>query len=142
MATVITSGERTQPLARLLEGERHGTLFLPAEHVPSARRRWLAFGLPVRGALVIDDGAREALRRGKSLLPAGVVAVEGTFEPGEAVAIRDTRGQEVARGLVNYPSDQVNRIKGVRSTQIAEVLGHKTHDEIVHRDNLVLGRPG
>jgi glutamate 5-kinase len=141
VATVITSGERTRPLARLLEGERHGTLILPTQHAPSARRRWLAFALPVHGALVIDDGAREALRRGKSLLPAGVVAVEGTFESGEAVVIRDTRGQEVARGLVNYPSSQVSRIKGVRSTQIADVLGRKTHDEIIHRDNLHLGTP-
>ncbi len=138
VATVIMGGERPQPLACVLKGERHGTLFLPAERTPSARRRWLAFGLPARGVLVIDDGAREALRRGKSLLPAGVVAVEGTFEPGEAVAIRDMRGQDVARGLVNYPSSQVARIKGVRSTQIADVLGRKTHDEVVHRDNLVL----
>jgi len=138
VATVITSGERLQPLARLLEGERHGTVFLPADRTPSARRRWLAFGLPVRGTLVIDDGAHEALRRGKSLLPAGVVDVEGTFAAGEAVVIRDARGQEVARGLVNYPSAQIARIKGVRSTEIARVLGGKTHDEVVHRDNLAL----
>ncbi len=140
VATVITSGERPQPLARLLEGERHGTVFLPADRTPSARRRWLAFGLPVRGTLVIDDGAHEALRRGKSLLPAGVVDVEGTFAAGEAVVIRDARGQEVARGLVNYPSAQIARIKGVRSTEIAGVLGGKTHDEVVHRDNLALRR--
>ncbi len=138
VATVITSGERPQPLARLLAGERHGTVFLPADRTPSARRRWLTFGLPARGALVIDDGAREALRRGKSLLPAGVVDVEGTFAAGDAVAIRDGRGQEVARGLVNYPSAQLARIKGVRSTEIAAVLGGKTHDEVVHRDNLAL----
>jgi glutamate 5-kinase len=140
-ATVIMSGVGARPLARLLDGERCGTLFLPVERAPSARRRWLAFGLPVRGMLVIDDGARDALRRGKSLLPAGVVGVEGTFEPGEAVVIRDTRGEEVARGLVNYPSGQIGRIKGVRSAQIADVLGGKTHDEVVHRDNLVLGTP-
>ncbi len=138
VATVITSGERPQPLGRLLAGDRHGTVFLPADRTPSARRRWLAFGLPVRGALVIDDGARDALRRGKSLLPAGLVDIEGTFTAGEAVAIRDRRGQEVARGLVNYPSAQLVRIKGVRSTEIAGVLGGKTHDEVVHRDNLAL----
>jgi glutamate 5-kinase len=138
VAAVITSGERPQPLTRLLKGEHHGTLFLPAERVPSARRRWLAYGLPVRGTLVIDDGAREALRRGKSLLPAGVVAVEGSFESGESVAVLDNRGQEVARGLVNYPSVQITRIKGVRSSQIAGVLGQKTHDEVIHRDNLAL----
>jgi len=138
IATVITSGERPQPLLRLLAGERPGTVFLPADRTPSARRRWLAFGLPARGALVIDDGARDALRRGKSLLPAGLVEVVGTFAEGEAVAIRDLRGQEVARGLVNYPSAHLARIKGVRSTEIAGVLGGKTHDEVVHRDNLAL----
>ncbi len=138
VATVITSGERPQPLLRLLAGERPGTVFLPAARTPSARRRWLAFGLPARGALVIDDGARDALRRGKSLLPAGLVEVVGSFAEGEAVAIRDLRGQEVARGLVNYPSAHLARIKGVRSTEIAGVLGGKTHDEVVHRDNLAL----
>ncbi len=138
VAAVITNGQRAAPLARLLAGERHGTLFLPAGRAPSSRRRWLAFGLPVRGTLTIDEGAREALRRGKSLLPAGVVEVQGTFEPGEAVVIRDTRGEEVARGLVNYPSGQLVRIKGLRSTEIAGVLGGKTRDEVVHKDNLVL----
>ena len=138
VAAVITSGQRPRPLTRLLEGERHGTVFLPAGRAPSSRRRWLAFGLPVRGVLTIDEGAREALRQGKSLLAAGVVEVEGTFDPGEAVAIRDTRGGEVGRGLVNYPSGQLVRIKGLRSTEIAGVLGKKTHDEVVHRDNLVL----
>lgn len=140
VAAVIANGALARPLGRLLQGEPHGTVFRPAERAPSARRRWLAFGLPVRGALVIDDGAREALRRGGSLLPAGLVAVEGTFAAGEAVAIRDARGQEVARGLVNYPSAQLLRIKGVRSAEIAGVLGGKPHDEVVHRDNLALKR--
>jgi glutamate 5-kinase len=138
VAAVIANGQRPRPLTRLLEGERHGTVFLPSARAPSGRRRWLAFGLPVRGALTIDDGAREALRRGKSLLAAGVVDVEGTFEPGEAVAIRDARGEDLGRGLVNYPSGQLARIKGIRSTEIAAVLGKKTHDEVVHRDNLLL----
>lgn len=138
VATVITSGARPRPLGRLLEGESLGTLFLPAERTPSARRRWLAFGLPVRGAVIVDDGAREALRRGKSLLPAGVVAVEGAFEAGEAVAIRDGRGQELGRGLVNYPSDQLARIAGLRSTEVTATLGRKTPEEVIHRDNLVL----
>jgi glutamate 5-kinase len=142
VAAVITSGQRPRPLARLLEGEQHGTLFLPARRVPSSRRRWLAFGLPVRGVLTIDDGAREALGRGKSLLAAGVVDVQGTFGPGDAVSILDTRGEEVARGIVNYPSGQLDRIKGIRSGEIPGVLGKKTHDEVVHRDNLVLRGDG
>jgi glutamate 5-kinase len=98
----------------------------------------LALGIPARGALVIDDGARAALQRGRSLLAAGVVAVEGTFEPGEAVVIRDTRGAEVARGVASYPSVQVARIKGIRSAEIARVLGVSSPREVVHRDNLVL----
>ncbi len=94
--------------------------------------------MPARGALVIDDGARAALERGKSLLAAGIVDVQGAFEPGEAVVIRDTRGEEVARGVSSYPSAQVARIKGIRSTEITRVLGVGTPREVVHRDNLVL----
>ena len=138
VVTVITNGALPRPLSRLLEGERHGTMFLPGRRPESSRRRWLALGLPVRGALVIDDGARAALERGKSLLAAGIVDVEGAFEPGEAVVIRDTRGEEVARGVSSYPSAQVARIKGIRSTEITRVLGVRTPREVVHRDNLVL----
>jgi glutamate 5-kinase len=125
------------PLARLLAGERHGTLFLPSRRF-SGRARWLAFGLVSRGTLVIDDGAGAALRRGKSLLPAGVVRVDGAFEAGEAVTIADGRGQELARGLVNYSSAHLARIQGRRTSEIARLLGGKTHDEVVHRDNLVM----
>ncbi len=138
VVTIITSGARPRPLSQLLEGERHGTMFLPERRLTSSRRRWLALGIPARGALVVDDGARAALERGGSLLAAGVVAVEGTFEPGETVVIRDTRGAEVARGVAGYPSDQVARIKGIRSSEIARVLGVRSPREVVHRDNLVL----
>ena len=91
---------------------------------------------------MIDDGAREALRRGGSLLAAGVVDVQGTFEPGEAILIRDTRGEEVARGVSSYPSAQVVRIMGIRSTEIARVLGVRAPKEVVHRDNLILAGSG
>ncbi len=143
VVTVITSGVHPRPLSRLLQGEQHGTMFLAEPRLPSSRRRWLALGFPARGALVIDDGARAALQRGGSLLAAGVVEVEGTFESGEAVVIRDTHGAEVARGVASYPSAEVARIKGIRSGEIARVLGGKTPREVVHRDNLVLtGRSG
>jgi glutamate 5-kinase len=138
VATVITSGAGPRPLTRWLDGERHGTVFLPAGRLPSSRRRWLALGLPTRGAVVIDDGARAALRRGGSLLAAGVVDVQGTFDPGEAIVVRDVRGAEVARGVPNYPSAQVVRIKGSRSGEVARLLGVKTPREVIHRDNLVL----
>ena len=138
VTTIVTGGERPQPLVRLLEGERHGTLFVPEPRPRSGRRRWLALGIPARGTVVIDDGAREALRRGGSLLAAGVVDVQGTFEPGEAILILDTGGAEVARGVSSYPSAQVVRIMGIRSTEIARVLGVRAPKEVVHRDNLIL----
>lgn len=138
VTTVITSGGQPRPLARLLEGEPHGTVFLPARRPPSSRQRWLALGFPVRGTVVVDDGARDALRGGSSLLAAGVVDVQGTFEPGEAIVIHDTRGDEVARGISSFPSAQVVRIMGIRSAEIARVLGVKAPHEIVHRDNLIL----
>ncbi|HEV2439189.1 MAG TPA: glutamate 5-kinase [bacterium] len=137
VATVVTGGAVRHPLTRLLAGERHGTLFLPAGRL-SGRGRWLAFGLVARGTLVVDDGAGQALRRGKSLLPAGIVRIDGTFDAGEAVAIADGRGQELARGLVNYSSAHLARIQGRRTSEIARVLGERTHDEAVHRDNLVV----
>lgn len=138
VATVITSGAHPRPLSRWLAGDLHGTTFLPAHRPRSSRRRWLALGFPARGALVIDDGARAALQRGGSLLAAGVVEIEGNFESGEAVVIRDTQGVEVARGVAGYPSAEVARIKGIRSAEIVRVLGVKAPREVVHRDNLVL----
>jgi glutamate 5-kinase len=137
VAAVVTGGAVDRPLARLLAGERLGTLFVPSGRL-SGRGRWLAFGLVARGTLVVDDGAGVALRRGKSLLPAGVVRVDGTFDAGEAVTIADGRGQEIARGLVNYSSAHLAQIRGRRSQDIARVLGEKPHDEAVHRDNLVV----
>ncbi len=136
--TVITTGERADPISRWLAGERHGTVFLPARPASSSRRRWLALGFPARGGLVIDDGAYAALQRGGSLLAAGIVDVQGTFESGEVIAIRDSHGAEVARGVASYPSGQVVQIKGIRSDAIARVLGVGTPREVVHRDNLVL----
>jgi glutamate 5-kinase len=138
VTTVITNGDRPRPLGRLLEGEPCGTMFLPERRPPTSRRRWLALGFPSRGALVIDDGARDALRRGSSLLAAGIVDVQGTFDPGEAIAIRDARGEEVGRGTSNYSSAQVVRIMGIRSAEIGRILGVEAPREIVHRDNLML----
>jgi glutamate 5-kinase len=91
-----------------------------------------------RGTLVVDDGAAAALRRGKSLLPAGILRIDGTFDAGEAVAITDGRGEELARGLVNYSSARLAQIRGRRTSEIARVPGDKTSDEAVHRNNLVV----
>jgi glutamate 5-kinase len=142
VAVVITGGARTRPLSRLLAGEQHGTIFQAERRPPSSRHRWLALGFTARGTLVIDDGAREALRRGSSLLAAGVVEVQGTFESGEAVVIRDAAGDEVARGIARYPSSELVHIMGSRSPEIVRLLGGRTPKEVVHRDNLVLTRSG
>jgi glutamate 5-kinase len=127
------------PLAAIEAGAR-ATLFLPHGEPRSARKAWIAGALDPRGALTVDDGAAGALRRGKSLLPAGVVAVEGVFERGDAVVIRTRAGVEAGRGLSAYSSDDVRRIAGYKSGEIAGILGYRGRDEIIHRDDLVTER--
>jgi glutamate 5-kinase len=123
----------------LLAGEKVGTLFMPAPNKLSARKRWIGWTVLPRGTITVDDGAAKALRRGgKSLLAIGVTAVEGQFLHGDVVRIRDSAGLEFARGLTNYTSAEVDRIRGLRSSQFAAVLGSKPYDEVVHRDNLVI----
>lgn len=136
---VIANGRRADVLLDILDGAKVGTLLLPSEKKLSSRARWIGFGARPRGALVVDDGACRALvERGKSLLPSGVVKVEGRFETGSIVNIVDGRGRTVARGLVNYPSDAARRIAGHKSGEIAGLLGSCPYTEIVHRDNLVV----
>ncbi|HLR46917.1 MAG TPA: glutamate 5-kinase [Deinococcales bacterium] len=116
-------------------GKVRGTRFLAREHAP-ARKAWLA-QQPHRGTVHIDEGAARALRSGSSLLPGGVTEVEGTFSFGDAVLIT-CAGTPVARGLTNYPSADLDRIRGLKSSRIEEVLGARHYDEVIHRDNLVL----
>ena len=136
---VIANGFREGIIHGVLDGDAPCTQFLPAHAALSHRKRWIAFGRSVRGMIRVDDGARAALLdRGKSLLPAGVTAVEGQFESGAAVRIVDSAGEVIARGLVNYGSDDMRRIMRHKSAEIAALLGHKDFDEVVHRDNLVV----
>lgn len=136
---VIALGDEPRVLWRILEGEEVGTFFLPREERLVGRKRWIAYTLQPVGSLVIDDGAVEALvRRGKSLLPRGVLEVRGAFEMGDPVSCLDKDGREVARGLVNYSSPEIEKIKGVHSSKIQEVLGYHHSDEVIHRDNLVV----
>jgi glutamate 5-kinase len=136
---VIADGRTPRVLTRLLAGEKVGTLFMPAPNKLSARKRWIGWTVLPRGTITVDDGAAKALRRGgKSLLAIGVTAVEGQFLHGDVVRIRDSAGLEFARGLTNYTSAEVDRIRGLRSSQFAAVLGSKPYDEVVHRDNLVI----
>ncbi|RLD94969.1 MAG: glutamate 5-kinase [Aquificota bacterium] len=136
---VIARGDEPRVLCRILEGEEVGTFFLPREERLVGRKMWIGYTLQPVGSLVIDDGAVEALvRRGKSLLPRGVLEVRGAFEMGDPVSCLDKDGREVARGLVNYSSPEIERIKGVHSSKIQEVLGYHHSDEVIHRDNLVV----
>jgi glutamate 5-kinase len=137
---VIASGLRDNVLVEIIEGRPVGTLRLPSEVKLSARARWIGFGARPGGTLVIDEGAVKALvERGKSLLPSGVVAVQGEFEKGAVVNVASKPGGKVvARGLVNYDSREAARIAGHKSSEIASLLGSCPYAEIVHRDNLVI----
>lgn len=135
---VIASGRRDHPLRAIAEGARC-TWFLTLANPVTARKKWIAGALEPKGTLTIDAGAVAALRRGKSLLPAGVVAVEGGFARGDAVIIRGPDGAEIARGLCAYDAVDAEKIRGRSSADIASLLGFSGRTEMVHRDNLVVG---
>jgi len=136
---VIANGRRPHVIPEILEGKAPSTFFGVSREALSHRKRWIAFGRKVSGTVHVDDGARRALLDdGKSLLAAGLTLVEGKFGMGDAVQIVDSAGREIAVGLVNYPSEDLVRIKGCKSKDIPTVLGHKDFDEVVHRDNLVV----
>jgi glutamate 5-kinase len=132
--------DNTGPLAAIEAGAR-ATLFLPGGEPRSARKAWIAGAVSPAGMVIVDDGAAAALRRGKSLLPAGVVAVEGSFERGDCIAIRTRAGSEAGRGLSAYASADIQRIAGHKSGEIEAILGYRGRDEIIHRDDLVLTEP-
>jgi len=137
--TVITEGRFPKNLEKILQGEAIGTQFEPQPRPASARKRWIAHGLVPSGKLYLDDGAVTAiLRAGRSLLAAGIVQIEGEFQSQEAVLLCDRAGQEVARGIVNYRSSELQQIKGHQSDAIAAILGYPGAETVVHRDNLVL----
>ena len=139
-AMAIAAGTAAHPLSAVLGGARC-TWFLPGEQPLTARKRWIAGSLKPVGALVVDDGAAAALARGKSLLPAGVTAVEGAFERGDAVLIRRRDGGRAGRGLTAYGSADARRILGHKSREIEALLGYRGRGEMVHRDDLVLETP-
>jgi glutamate 5-kinase len=136
--TVIANGSLPHVLQHILSGEQVGTVFAPQPTKISKRASWLVTAVP-KGKLAIDDGARKALvSGGKSLLPSGLVNVTGRFTEGSVVAIVDSSGKEVARGVVNYPSGDLRRIIGLHTSEVEGVLGYKHSDEVVHRDNMAL----
>jgi glutamate 5-kinase len=139
--TIIASGREPSVLQRLAAGEAIGTELRAVLPVRSARQRWLANHLRLRGRLTLDAGAVRALTQGHhSLLPVGVTAVEGEFDRGDVVACVDEHGVECGRGLVNYSSADTARILRQPSSRIAEILGHLTDPELIHRDNLIVVR--
>jgi glutamate 5-kinase len=134
---VIAKGTHLRPLAALENGAA-ATWFIPSAEPLTARKSWIAGALNPVGVLIVDDGAAQALKRGKSLLPAGIAAIEGAFERGDAVIVRLRDGGEAARGLTAYSSADISRIAGHKSGEIAAILGYRGRDEVIHRDDLVL----
>jgi glutamate 5-kinase len=139
---IIAPGREPNVLPRLLAGEPVGTLFLAQGDILAARKRWIGFSVQPRGRLTVDAGARVAIQHhGRSLLPIGVVDVEGRFGKGDVVALVDPAGEEFARGLTNYTAEEVRAIKGLRSNHIPAMLGYCPYQEIIHRDNMVVTLP-
>jgi glutamate 5-kinase len=137
---IIARGTEPGVLKRLLAGEPLGTYFLPKAEGLAARKRWIAFAVPPQGRLTVDAGALQALtHQGRSLLPSGLVDVEGDFGAGEVVAVvSQADGKEFARGLVNFDAEELRRIRGAKTRDIEARLGYKGEDEVIHRDNLVI----
>ena len=136
--TILCQGTIGDILQQLRSGERHGTLFSPGDRL-RGRKHWLAFTSKIHGRIVIDEGAELAIKnRGRSLLPAGVLQIEGSFAIGDSVSCVNVRGEEVARGLAGYSSDDVARLSGQPTKEISRVLGYSNGDEIIHRDDLVI----
>jgi len=140
-STVIAGGRNQQILHQVAAGENVGTLLSASQKPLAARKQWLAGQLQVKGKLILDAGAVKVLtEQGRSLLAVGVSAVQGKFTRGELVSCMDSHGVEIARGLVNYNSDEANRIKGQSTEAIPKILGYRDDDELIHRDNLVISR--
>lgn len=137
--TIIANGRTPCILEHVFAGEDVGTLFRPTGPKMTRRKHWIAYTLKARGTLFVDDGAKEAIiKNGKSLLPSGIRRIAGRFDVGAPVNCADQDGTVFATGLVNYASQDIERIKGCRTSQIGDMLGHKDYDEVIHRDNLAI----
>ncbi|MDD4722139.1 MAG: glutamate 5-kinase [Acidaminococcaceae bacterium] len=137
---VIASGQEKNVITRILNGENVGTLFVSKENRLQFRKRWLAFGARIMGKIVVDDGCMYAIHKvgGCSILPAGIIQVEGCFDAGNTISVVDKAGHEIARGLTNYSFEELTQIKGANTSEIENIIGHKHFDEVIHRDNLVI----
>lgn len=138
-AMVIVNGSRRGVINEIIRGDDVGTWFQEKQHPLQARKHWIAFGSTPSGVLVIDGGAAKALvQRQKSLLPSGIVQVNQAFREGQIVSVINQESQELARGVTNYSSTDINLIKGLKTSEIALKLGYKAYDEVIHRNNLVV----
>ncbi len=138
---IIAPGRRKGVLGDIFEGNETGTLFLPMKTHMTSKKYWIAYTLRSRGKLHIDDGAAAAvIEKGKSLLPSGIVRVEGDFAVGDPVTCVDAKGANIAKGLVNYSAADLEKIKGLKTSRIEQVLGSKPYDEVIHRDNMAVSK--
>lgn len=135
---IISSGKVFHPIAAI-EQERNCTCFIPHESPVAARKQWIAGALSPKGSLTIDKGAELALKQGKSLLPAGVIEVDGEFERGDAVIVQSMAQRPLGRGLCAYSREEAANIMGRKSAEIEKLIGYRGRDEIIHRDDLVMG---
>ena len=136
----IGPGRRPEVIQRLFQGDLLGTFFLPNEENVKlhSRKHWIAYTLRPKGTLVLDDGACRAIqRKGSSLLPSGIVAVQGKFSKGDAVECVNRRGEKIGAGLVNYQAEEIGKICGRQTSEIKDILGYKNSDEVIHRNDLV-----
>jgi glutamate 5-kinase len=139
IAVNITNGKKPELLRSIVEGEEIGTFFDPGKGKISHRKGWIAYSSRPKGAVILDDGAVKAITEmGKSLLPTGIITVEGNFEVGDSVNCLNSNGTRVAKGLINYSSRDMKKIMRRKTSEIEEILGYKYSDEAIHRDNLVV----
>lgn len=136
---VIMSGKKSSLLPRFIKGKEVGTYFEPRKERLSSKKGWIAYGVRAKGSIYLDEGAVKALTEmGRSLLPSGIARVDGSFEVGDCIKCNNAEGKKIAKGLTNYSSKDLEKIKGKKTSQIEKILGYKYSDEVIHRDNLVV----
>ena len=137
--TLLVNGLDKKVLNKVLRGETVGTLFWPGQEKIRNRKHWIAHTLKPKGTIIVDAGAKKALVQGrKSLLPAGVVRVEGSFEFGNSVSVVDEKSAEIARGLINYNTGDLEKIKGMKTSEVRKLFGSNYYEEVIHRDDMVV----